>query len=186
MGHYGTVYCTPSGNAFFGTEYRSRPLYCSIGFANACQLSHSKEWIKSVARVDTLNSVVVPLQEIERHISAILSALGLNYSTKFFELFRSQSRPESATYVAIRFLSRADSEKPSYLKITPSPQKFTRIMMIYKWLDDELDNLAWPTASLDHTTESKVWKEIVGAEATDSPTNRDIFSVYQITWLEVL
>ncbi|KAG8686893.1 hypothetical protein FRC09_013857, partial [Ceratobasidium sp. 395] len=53
-----------------GISDRCRSFFCSSGFANECPLSHSKEWIQSVAKVDPQNSVVVPLQEIEHYVSS--------------------------------------------------------------------------------------------------------------------
>ncbi|KAG8680451.1 hypothetical protein FRC09_018222, partial [Ceratobasidium sp. 395] len=137
-----------------------------------------------MASVDPQNAVAVPFQQLESYISNVLSAAGFEYASKFFELFQSHLQPKSATNVAVRFLRQADSEKLSYLKVTPSPQNIVRITMLYKWLDSESDDLAWRTSALNPMTGPEVWKEMGGTEVTGSQANRDVFSVYEITWLE--
>ncbi|KAG8740511.1 hypothetical protein FRC10_004204, partial [Ceratobasidium sp. 414] len=148
------------------------------------RLSPSSMWTKSATTVEPNNSVAVPLDQIESYISSILSATGFKFSSKFLSQFMNQLESKPWSHLALRFLPQAESEALSYLEFDPRPQSIVHIVMLYKGLSD-LDDLAWGTSLLSLTEGSDTWKDIVGAEPIDPLADRNAFSAYEITWMEV-
>ncbi|KAG8717798.1 hypothetical protein FRC08_006631 [Ceratobasidium sp. 394] len=140
--------------------------------------------MKNIATVDPENSSVVPLTQIESYISTVLSGTGFECSSKFLSLFMRQLKLKPWTHIALRFLSLGESEVLSQLDITPSPQKVIHITMLYKGLSG-IDELVWGTSHLSLTNQSETWRDVVGEKPSDPPEGRDMFSVYEITWMEV-
>ncbi|KAG8717800.1 hypothetical protein FRC08_006633 [Ceratobasidium sp. 394] len=146
------------------------------------KLRHSDEWLKSVATVAPDNCAVVSIQQAESYISTVLSVVGFEFSSKFLSRFMPQLESKPWTHLALRFLSQAESEALSYLEFDPSPQLIVHVVMLYKGLSD-LDDLAWGTSLLTLTEGSDAGK-LAGAEAIE-PASRNVFSTYEVTWMEV-
>ncbi|KAG8794384.1 hypothetical protein FRC12_024711 [Ceratobasidium sp. 428] len=147
------------------------------------ELRQSQDRIKSMTSIEPLNSALIPLQHIESYISSVLSAVGFDLSAKFLKIFRPYIESKPWKHVAVRFLGQTDTEKSSILKITPPPTKQTRITMLYKGLSD-MDELVWGTSCMGLDNNPDVWKDIIAVESTTG-IDRDVFSVYEITWMEM-
>ncbi|KAG8794033.1 hypothetical protein FRC12_000745 [Ceratobasidium sp. 428] len=146
-------------------------------------LCHSRDWIKSITAIEPQNSALVPLRHIESYISSVLLTIGFSLCSKFLRLFMPYLQSKSWKHVAVRFLSQADTEKSSILEINPPPTKRTRITMLYKGLSN-MDELVWGTSRIGLDNNPEVWKDIIAAESTTG-IDRDVFSVYEITWMEI-